>query len=477
MKQGYRFRWILNWLLKEYADILSYPITSVLNRSFAEQRLPTRWKNADVIPVPKKKPVNDIKNQLRPISLTPSISKIAEDFVVKFHIGPAVLKVIDPDQFGAIPKSSTEQALISILHYLSRETDGTSAAVRLVLFDYRKAFDLIDHYLLVQKLSSLDIPCWVKNWVTDFLTDRNQRVKLSRYKLAVNCPVYACLLIILSSFTFKEVSNGDSYIKTKVSELYVGSSLVNTSLLEMSTTQQTKRPRERFEYGYVWGVRLLRVTRDVLLINLVLLRGDVALNPGPVAHVQCSKCLKSIRKNQGLVNCTVCTQPYHLKCVDAEFESSKRCIFCNLGPTTIVQGEENSTRIDIKQLSGLAESLKVRGLKFIHQNIRSLRGKLDELNIMLAYCPNLHVLAFTETWLNSNIFDAEISFPRFKIFRNDRVNRVGGGIAVYVRDSLSVIRRFDLESYFPNYATQNKEYFVWNILSPSFASRLYGPFC
>ena len=171
---------IPNWLLKEYADILSYPITSVLNRSFAEQRLPTRWKNTDVIPVPKKKPVNDIKNQLRPISLTPSIFKIAEDFVVKFHIGPAVLKVIDPHQFGAIPKSSTEQALISIVDYLLRETDGASAAVRLALFDCRKAFDLIDHYLLVQKLPSLDIPYSVKNWVTDFLTDPNQRVKLSR---------------------------------------------------------------------------------------------------------------------------------------------------------------------------------------------------------------------------------------------------------------------------------------------------------
>ena len=96
--------------------------------------MPTRWKNADVIP-----------SQLRPISLTPSMSKIAEDFVIKFRIGPAVLKVIDPDQFGAIPKSSTEQAFISILDYLSRETDGPSAAVRLVLFDYRKAFDLIDH--------------------------------------------------------------------------------------------------------------------------------------------------------------------------------------------------------------------------------------------------------------------------------------------------------------------------------------------
>ena len=170
---------IPNWLLKDYADILSHPITSILNSSFAEQRLPALWKNADVIPIPKEKPVTDIKNQLRPISLTPAVSKIAEDFIIKSYISPAILKIIDPDQFSAIPKSSTEQALISILHYLSKETDGTSAAVRLVLFDYRKAFDLIDHHILVQKLSGLDIPRWFINWVCDFLTNRNQRVKLS----------------------------------------------------------------------------------------------------------------------------------------------------------------------------------------------------------------------------------------------------------------------------------------------------------
>ena len=170
---------ISNWLLKEYADILSHPITSFLNSSFVEHRFPAPWKNADVIPVQKTKPINDIKNQLRPISLTPTISKIAEEFVIEFYIGPAILKTIDPDQFGTIPKSSTEQALISILHYLSKETDGTSAAVRLVLFDYRKAFDLIDHHLLVEKLNSLNILLWIINWVTDFLTSRYQRVKLS----------------------------------------------------------------------------------------------------------------------------------------------------------------------------------------------------------------------------------------------------------------------------------------------------------
>ena len=61
---------------------------------------------ADVTPLTKTKPVKEIKKQLRPISLTPSISKIAEEFVVTGYVKPAVLRILDPSQFGAIPKSS-----------------------------------------------------------------------------------------------------------------------------------------------------------------------------------------------------------------------------------------------------------------------------------------------------------------------------------------------------------------------------------
>lgn len=72
---------IPNWLLKEYAVFLAYPITMVLNASFKEQRLPSMWKRADVTPLPKKKPVKDVKKDLRPISLTPCLSKLAEDLI------------------------------------------------------------------------------------------------------------------------------------------------------------------------------------------------------------------------------------------------------------------------------------------------------------------------------------------------------------------------------------------------------------
>ena len=52
--------------------------------------------------------------------------------------------------------------------------------MRVVLFDYRKAFDFIDHTLLVRKVFDLSIPRSVACWVADFLIDRQQRVKLSK---------------------------------------------------------------------------------------------------------------------------------------------------------------------------------------------------------------------------------------------------------------------------------------------------------
>jgi len=43
--------------------------------------------------------VEDLSKQLRSISLTPAISQLAEDFVASTHVGPAVLKIIDQDQY------------------------------------------------------------------------------------------------------------------------------------------------------------------------------------------------------------------------------------------------------------------------------------------------------------------------------------------------------------------------------------------
>ena len=112
--------------------------------------------------------------------MTPILSKVAEDFVVESFVKPAVMKQIDSKQFGTIPQSSTTHALISMIHTWNKQTDGNGSAVRVVLFDFKKAFDLIDHSILVEKFMTFDIPHGIIKRIVDFLIDRKQRVKLSQ---------------------------------------------------------------------------------------------------------------------------------------------------------------------------------------------------------------------------------------------------------------------------------------------------------
>ena len=165
------------WLLKENADLLADSVKDILNHSYSSCRLPKSWKKADIVPIPKKKPITDVTKHLRPISLTSILSKIGEGFVVRDFVKPAVLKKIGKEQFGTVPKSSTTQTLISMLHSWNEGTDGSGSS--LTVYDFKKIFDLIDHNILKLKLSNYDLPPCIVSWILDFLTDRKQRVKLS----------------------------------------------------------------------------------------------------------------------------------------------------------------------------------------------------------------------------------------------------------------------------------------------------------
>ena len=147
-----------NWVLEEYAEILVTPVQNILNTSYSEQKLPSIWKTADVTPLPKVKQVTDPKKELRPISLKSTLPKISEDFIVSDYIKPALESLVDSNQFGTISGSSTVLALISMIHKWLKATDGNGASVRVLLSDYRKAFDLIDQKILVNKLKQVDVP-------------------------------------------------------------------------------------------------------------------------------------------------------------------------------------------------------------------------------------------------------------------------------------------------------------------------------
>ena len=135
-------------------------------------------KKANVIPVPKVKPPTSIESDLRPISLTPTVSKIFES-IVGHRVLETTADKFDLKQFGAIKGRSTVHALTDILHIWHSALDR-GKSVRAVFIDYAKAFDHVHHGTILQKMAAFDIePCIIR-WMHSFLVLRTQRVKLNR---------------------------------------------------------------------------------------------------------------------------------------------------------------------------------------------------------------------------------------------------------------------------------------------------------
>ena len=126
------------------------------------------WKKADVVAIPKQKPVKDINNYLCPISLTLIISKLAEDFVVNNYLKPAVMESVDDKQFGTVPNSSTTYALISMLTWL-KDTGGSGSTTRSQLQGIDLLWKYVDYTTMSESVAKNN-PSLPQNYVDEFVT-------------------------------------------------------------------------------------------------------------------------------------------------------------------------------------------------------------------------------------------------------------------------------------------------------------------
>ena len=94
-----------------------------------------------------------------------------------------IMSNVDPKQFGGLAGTSTTDALVEMTHKWYEATDKPNTYVRIVLLDFSKAFDLINHKILLEKLQVFGIPAPILRWMAAFLLDRTQRVKIeNNYK-------------------------------------------------------------------------------------------------------------------------------------------------------------------------------------------------------------------------------------------------------------------------------------------------------
>ena len=178
-------------IYKLIADSISQALCLMFNQSISQSVFPNLCKIARVVPVYKSGNKDDVSNY-RPIANLPFISKVFEkltairitNFIDKFNL-------LDDRQFGFRQGRSTSDAIFTFLEYIYKNLDKKKHVVS-IFIDFSKAFDLVDHHILLCKLHHFGFRGIVLKWFKSYLIDRSQYVDFKNNlseKKSVNCGV------------------------------------------------------------------------------------------------------------------------------------------------------------------------------------------------------------------------------------------------------------------------------------------------
>ena len=164
-------------ILRELQDILAPILEIIFNHSLNTGIVPSDWKMAKITPLLKKGNRSQ-PNNYQPISLTSIVSKLFEHILssnIRKHLESN--NILHHCQHGFRQFHSCETQLISLVQDLTLNFDE-DIQTDLVSMDFAKAFDTVPHHRLLYKLQWYGIQGKVHQWISNFLTNRRQKVIL-----------------------------------------------------------------------------------------------------------------------------------------------------------------------------------------------------------------------------------------------------------------------------------------------------------
>ena len=167
--------------LKMSLSVIGNPLVYICNMSLSEGVFPTQLKIADVVPLYKcDDPM--IFNHYRPVSLLCTLSKVFEK-VMYYRIIKFLEKfsILYEYQFGFRRKRSTHLALITLVDKLTQAVENGEYVIG-VFLDFSKAFDTVNHEILLDKLYHYGVRGCAQKWFNSYLTDRQQLVTFNGMK-------------------------------------------------------------------------------------------------------------------------------------------------------------------------------------------------------------------------------------------------------------------------------------------------------
>lgn len=173
-------------LYKKASCIIAAPLAHIINISIIRRQFPSAWKHSVIIPIPKALPPT--LQALRPISLLPIPSKICEKLVLDSGLAALFRQSFGPLQFGNVPSSSANDALICVHDSITRAMDDPNTTGVIVLaYDFSKAFDQLGHDVIISALRENCFPKCFIQWILFYLSNRTQSVKVCNVTSKCSC--------------------------------------------------------------------------------------------------------------------------------------------------------------------------------------------------------------------------------------------------------------------------------------------------
>lgn len=162
-------------LLIKVAEFIAEPLASLVNLSFTDGVFPASLKNALVLPIHKKNDKSIISNY-RGIALLSAFSKTLEkSYYIRLNEFIIKQNLLSERQFGFRKGLATKDAVLSLYNYILDNFENRSKTACL-FFDLTRAFDTVDHNLLLNKLFNYGIRGPALSWIKSYLSGRTQSV-------------------------------------------------------------------------------------------------------------------------------------------------------------------------------------------------------------------------------------------------------------------------------------------------------------